>query len=48
MRILRYRYRGALNCTPWNEATVDPGGGRNRRITNDDPRSLEHLEEALA
>jgi len=48
MRILRYRYRGALICTPWNEATVDPRGGRNRRITNDDPQFLEHLEEALA
>jgi RNA-directed DNA polymerase len=48
MRILRYRYRGALICTPWNEATVDPAGGRHRRITNDDPRALEALEEALA
>ena len=48
MRILRYRYRGALISTPWNEATVDPRGGRHRRITNDDPQFLEALEEALA
>jgi RNA-directed DNA polymerase len=48
MRTLRYRYRGALICTPWNEKTVDPNGARNRRITNDDPRLLEALEEALA
>jgi RNA-directed DNA polymerase len=48
MRILRYRYRGMLICTPWNEALVDPNGGRHRRITNDDPQFLEHLEEALA
>jgi len=48
MRILRYRYRGAMICTPWNETTVDPRGARNRRITNDDPQSLERLEETLA
>jgi RNA-directed DNA polymerase len=48
MRILRYRYRGAQICTPWNEKTVDPKGARHRRITNDDPRSLEALEESLA
>jgi RNA-directed DNA polymerase len=48
MRVLRYRYRGALICTPWNEATVDPEGGRHRRITNDDPQFLEGLEETLA
>ncbi len=48
MRILRYRYRGAMICTPWNENIVDPNGARNRRITNDDPRFLETLEESLA
>jgi RNA-directed DNA polymerase len=50
MRILRYRYRGALISTPWNEQTVDPRGGRHRRITNDydDSQFLEGLEEALA
>jgi RNA-directed DNA polymerase len=48
MRIERYRYRGALISTPWNEQTVDPSGGRYRRTHRDDPRSLEALEEALA
>lgn len=48
MRVERYRYRGALISTPWNETTVDPTGGRFRRTRHDDPRSLEALEEALA
>jgi RNA-directed DNA polymerase len=48
MRVERYRYRGALISTPWNEQTVDPTGGRYRRNRHDDPRSLEVLEEALA
>jgi RNA-directed DNA polymerase len=48
MRVERYRYRGALISTPWNEKTVDPTGGRFRRTRHDDPRSLEALEEALA
>jgi RNA-directed DNA polymerase len=47
-RVLRYRYRGALICTPWNEATVDPKGARHRRVTNDDPQALERLQETLA
>ncbi|MCA1698334.1 MAG: group II intron reverse transcriptase/maturase, partial [Actinobacteria bacterium] len=41
MRVERYRYRGALISTPWNEQTVDPTGGRFRRTRHDDPRSLE-------
>jgi hypothetical protein len=36
---------GVLISTPWNEDTVDPYGGRHRRITNDDLRALG---EALA
>jgi len=48
MRVLRYRYRGALIATPWNEDTVDVRGAPHRRITNDDPQALEALEEALA
>jgi hypothetical protein len=45
MRILRYRYRGALICNPVERGDrVDPRGGRQRRITNDDPQSLEALE----
>jgi RNA-directed DNA polymerase len=48
MRVERYRYRGQLISTPWNEQTVDPTGGRFRRTRHDDPRSLEALEEALA
>jgi RNA-directed DNA polymerase len=48
MRVERYRYRGALISTPWNEATVDPTGGRFRRTRHDDPRFLERLEETLA
>jgi RNA-directed DNA polymerase len=47
-RVERYRYRGARISTPWNEATVDPTGGRFRRTRHDDPRLLERLEEALA
>jgi Group II intron, maturase-specific domain len=48
MRVERYRYRGALISTPWNEATADPTGGRYRRIRHDDPLFLERLEETLA
>jgi RNA-directed DNA polymerase len=48
MRVLRYRYRGTLIATPWNEDTVDVQGAPHRRITNDDPRALEALEDALA
>jgi RNA-directed DNA polymerase len=47
-RVERYRHRGARISTPWNEATVDPTGGRFRRTRHDDPRLLERLEEALA
>jgi RNA-directed DNA polymerase len=46
--VRRYRYRGALICTPWNEATVDPAGARFRRTAHDDPRFLAGLQQALA
>ncbi|MBV9323473.1 MAG: hypothetical protein JO352_06785 [Chloroflexi bacterium] len=48
MSIHRYRYRGALISTPWNERTVDPQGARFRRTTHDDPAFLDRLCETLA
>jgi RNA-directed DNA polymerase len=46
--VRRYRYRGGLICTPWNEATVDPAGARFRRTAHDDPAFLAGLQQALA
>ena len=43
-RVERYRYRGTLICTPWNEHIVDPKRGRYRRVRTYDPRRLELLE----
>jgi RNA-directed DNA polymerase len=48
MSIHRYRYRGALISTPWNEATIDPNGARFRRTAHDDPAFLDRLCETLA
>ncbi len=48
MRVMRYRYRGAMISTPWNERTLDPKGARFRRTAHDDPAFLDRLEEALA
>jgi RNA-directed DNA polymerase len=48
MRVERYRYRGAMIATPWNEATVDPTGSRFRRTRHDDPTFLEGVQQALA
>lgn len=48
MRVERYRYRGAMISTPWNEETVDPRGGRFRRTRHDDPEFLEAVQQALA
>jgi RNA-directed DNA polymerase len=48
MRVERYRYRGAMIATPWNEATVDPTGSRFRRTRHDDPAFLEGVQQALA
>ena len=48
MRVLRYRFRGRQIATPWNEAQVDPSGGRHRRSDHDDPWFLEDVQRALA
>ena len=48
MRVERYRFRGGRIATPWNEATLDPTGGRFRRTAHDDPAFLDRLVEALA
>jgi len=48
MRVERYRYRGAMISTPWNEDTVDPTGSRFRRTDHDDPEYLEAVQQALA
>jgi RNA-directed DNA polymerase len=48
MRVLRYRFRGRQIATPWNEAQVDPSGGRFRRSDHDDPWFLEDVQRALA
>ncbi len=48
MRVLRYRFRGRQIATPWNEAQVDPSGGRHRRTDHDDPLFLADVQQALA
>lgn len=48
MRVERYRYRGAMITTPWNEATVNPAGSRYRRTRHDDPSFLDTLQQVLA
>ncbi len=48
MRVMRYRYRGAMISTPWNERTLDPKGARFRRTVHDDPAFLDRLDETLA
>src|SRR4051794_16415604 len=46
--VQRYRYRGQLISTPWNEATLNPTGARYRSTRHDDTAFLGYLEEALA
>ncbi|MGH2715463.1 MAG: group II intron maturase-specific domain-containing protein [Thermoleophilaceae bacterium] len=48
MHIVRYRHRGALISTPWNQDTLDPNGARYRRTSHDDPAFLDRLQQALA
>lgn len=48
MRVERYRYRGAMIATPWNDETLKSSGGRYRRTDHDDPAFLDRLQQALA
>ena len=48
MRVERYRYRGAMITTPWNEATVNPAGSCYRRTRHDDQSFLDTLQQVLA
>jgi RNA-directed DNA polymerase len=47
MRVERYRHRGALISTPWNQNTLDPKGARYRSTRHDDPAFLDRLQQAL-
>ncbi|HEY7934078.1 MAG TPA: group II intron reverse transcriptase/maturase [Solirubrobacteraceae bacterium] len=47
MRVERYRYRGALISTPWNQDTLDPKGARFRSTRHDDSAFLDSLQQAL-
>jgi RNA-directed DNA polymerase len=48
MRVERYRYRGAMIATAWNEDTLASSSGRYRRTDHDDPGFLDRLQQALA
>ncbi len=47
MRVERYRHRGALISTPWNQDTLDPKGARFRSTRHDDPAFLDRLQQVL-
>lgn len=48
VQVVRYRFRGAQICTPFNLDEVDPAGARFRRTDHDDVGFVGQVSEQLA
>jgi RNA-directed DNA polymerase len=48
MQVMRYRFRGAQICTPWNIDDVDPTGARFRHTTHDDVAFVGQVTELVS